>query len=362
MAKKRICFICDDLSVFGGAERATTNTVNHLVKNAEIYLLSINQKNASPAFTVNTHIHYHFFKRGNYRTRYLLTIVPWKIRRYLKKNKIDLVICANQKIAIPVIMATRFSKIETMLTDHGALMNEIDLTKPTFRRKCAARWMGKIIVLTQKSKQDYLLKFSLNPEKVVCIPNAIDDRLYPNNIKYNRKNKKIISVTRISEEKGLDLLIKIAKRVYPKNKDWQWNIYGNGPQFKEIEDQIKQNYLENFVFLRGNDPKVYERYPEHGLCVLTSYQEGLPLVLLEAKACKLPLVSFDVNTGPGEIIQDGVNGFLISPYNIDLMTNKICALLEDEQLRQNFSDHAYTGIDAFSTNAVIKQWKALLKI
>ena len=95
---------------------------------------------------------------------------------------------------------------------------------------------------------------------------------------------------------------------------------------------------------------------------MTSYFEGLPLVLLEAQQYKLPIVSFNCPTGPSEIIRDNVNGFLIENYNVDLMVEKLSLLIENEELRKSFSDNALLDIDKFSRSRIIKQWLNLIEI
>ncbi len=95
---------------------------------------------------------------------------------------------------------------------------------------------------------------------------------------------------------------------------------------------------------------------------MTSYFEGLPLVLLEAQQYKLPIVSFNCPTGPSEIIRDNVNGFLIENYNVNLMVEKLSLLIENEELRKSFSDNALLDIDKFSRSRIIKQWLNLIEI
>ena len=95
--------------------------------------------------------------------------------------------------------------------------------------------------------------------------------------------------------------------------------------------------------------------------VLPSYREGLPLVLLEAKANKLPIVSFDVVTGPREIVRDNVDGFLIPCYNKKLMAKKIIELIEKKELRLKFSNNSQENINKFSKQEIMKKWIDLIE-
>ena len=94
---------------------------------------------------------------------------------------------------------------------------------------------------------------------------------------------------------------------------------------------------------------------------MTSYYEGLPLVLLEAQQYKLPIVSFNCPTGPSEIIRDGVNGFLVDNYDVDGMVEKISELIENEALRKSFSNNTLLDIEKFSKEKIIQQWLDLIE-
>lgn len=103
-----------------------------------------------------------------------------------------------------------------------------------------------------------------------------------------------------------------------------------------------------------------EKYKEYSMYVLSSYREGLPLVLLEAKANRLPIVSFDIMTGPREIVRDGIDGILVPLYDLEKMGNAICSLIENEDLRSSMSLKSQENIYKFSKTAILKQWCDLI--
>lgn len=84
------------------------------------------------------------------------------------------------------------------------------------------------------------------------------------------------------------------------------------------------------------------------------------MVLLEAKSFGLPLVSFDIMTGPRDIIEDGVNGYLIQPYDMDKMAEKIIALIDSLALRQLFSVHSQDDMERFSWQNIRAAWDSVL--
>ena len=84
------------------------------------------------------------------------------------------------------------------------------------------------------------------------------------------------------------------------------------------------------------------------------------MVLLEAKAKKLPSVSFDIHSGPSDIIRDGVDGYLVKPFDVDEMAEKISELIESPALRQQFSDAAWGNLNQFRKETIISQWIELI--
>lgn len=157
-------------------------------------------------------------------------------------------------------------------------------------------------------------------------------------------------------------MVKVAKLVFNKHPDWQWHIYGDGKAFykNKIIDLIKENGIEKHVILQGNHSYIYDLYQDYSFYVMTSRYEGLPMVLLEAKAKKLPIVSFDINSGPSDIVRDGIDGFLIKPFDCNAMADKICELIENPELRQKFSDNANNNLGKFNKNKIVKQWCELI--
>ena len=94
---------------------------------------------------------------------------------------------------------------------------------------------------------------------------------------------------------------------------------------------------------------------------MTSRTEGLPMVLLEAQACGLPIVSFDCETGPSDIISDNTNGFLIDCYDTDKMVEKISLLCADYDLRLKFGQQALENVEKFRPESINAKWEDLFR-
>ncbi|MCC8158790.1 MAG: glycosyltransferase, partial [Phascolarctobacterium sp.] len=142
-----------------------------------------------------------------------------------------------------------------------------------------------------------------------------------------------------------------------------WHIYGEGKELYKlgILELIKKNGLLDKIILMGNKKNMYDLYADYSFLVMTSRHEGLPMALLEAKAKKLPLVSFDIETGPSDIIRNDMDGFLVPAFDTEAMSCKICELIENPELRQKFSDNSQGNLEKFSKEKIMRQWCDLIE-
>ncbi len=350
------------MTIKGGAETVAYELAETLKINYEVFVLGIRSVNIEPAFLFDDKINYNSLHIEETRFRSVL-LAAWKeIVRYIKKNRIDIVFSVGTAAAFVTVPQMLFCRrTRFIFCDHGALVNELNDKEITMMRRLASLFADKTIVLTERTKKDYINLFHLKKKKVECIPNWISARFLENASNYDVNSKRILSIGRFGKEKGYDLLLKVAENVFEKYPEWKWDIYGEGETFKEISEAIEKLNLKKNIILHGNVADTTLIYGKHALLVLPSYREGLPLVLLEAKANHLPCISFDVNTGPAEIIRDNINGYLIKPYDVDQMAQAICRLIENPNLREKFSEKSSLDIEKFDKKAILKKWVRLIE-
>ena len=363
---KRVCLLTYDMSFTGGVEQVTASLSAKLCEDYEVYIYAIKRENAKLAYELDARIHYFETPRlGEGYTQLRLRQILMKsfspVRKFLRETKVDTVLLMGNQPAFFALFARIFNKkVRYIYCDHGCMMNEWKDKTITTIRFLDALFSDKVVTLTQRSRMGYIQKFRIRESKVTCIYNWIDPKLAKDRKPYDTKTKKIISVGRFCEDKGYDLLVQVAKKVLPQNQQWEWHVYGEGHNFDEIKEMIQREGIENQLLLKGNVPNVAELYHQYAFLVLTSYREGLPLVLLEAKASGLPLVSFDILTGPSEIMSHEENGYLISPYDCDEMAKKMQTLMQDTSIREKFSKNADIGTEQFNQQYIIEQWKNLI--
>ncbi|MEG0366575.1 MAG: glycosyltransferase, partial [Coprobacillus sp.] len=181
--------------------------------------------------------------------------------------------------------------------------------------------------------------------------------------KVSKNDNIIISVGALEPVKGYERLITVAASVLKNHNNWKWEVYGEGDdQYKEkINALIAAEGLQGKIMLMGNTMDILSKYQNSKICVLTSRFEGLPMVLLEALSCGLPVVSFDIETGPNEIIINGVNGYLVEDNHEKEMIDKIEQLIDNEDELVQMATNAHESISKFSKNKVLKQWNKLIE-
>lgn len=365
---KNLCFLCFCAQDKGGVNRIVTCLCDELLKsgNYKIHILSVCGSGNVCAYEVSSGIFVESVGADtSWRLRKIAMFSVWKIVNYLNRNNIDITFMQGHYIPIIAVFVKPFVRCKFVFCDHGALENQLEDKKATFFRKLACKFSDKVIVLTKSSEQAYERHFKISPEsgKVEHIYNFLDDKVFEHASRCDIGSKKILSVGRVSPEKGYDMLVDVAKILLNKYPDWQWHIYGGGGNIDKLRADARSAGLEDKVIFKGDAGEgVYDVYKNYSIYVMTSYREGLPLVLLEAKANSLPIVSFDCLTGPSEIVRDGVDGYLIECYNKEKMADRLSELIEDSCLRREFSDRSGENLDRFGKNKIIKQWETLIDV
>jgi glycosyltransferase involved in cell wall biosynthesis len=203
--------------------------------------------------------------------------------------------------------------------------------------------------------------------KVTAIPNHVtwplestEPHLSPESV-VSPKRRLLLAVGRLGEEKQFHVLIEAFASLAQENKDCDLVILGEGGERQALETQLRELGLGERVKLPGRAGNVGDWYRRADIFVLSSRFEGFPNVLLEAMACGCPAVSFDCQTGPREIIRNGVDGILVAPKSgADGLAMAIRRLLADEPLRLNMAANATAIRQRYSMEVIRESWNNLL--
>ena len=357
---KKICFLSGDMSRSGGTERVLAIIANELCKKEdlfEIHILSTVNENMTSFFPLDKRIKQSRIlndKALNFKKQYFKVVKG--MRNYVKKNNIDVFIDVEVISSIFSIPATRFTSTKHIAWEHFNFYENNGSSLRALARKIDAKFSDYIITLTEEDKNNYL-----NNLKII---GKIDYIYNPMEIKEVKKcslhSKQIVSVGRLTYQKGFNMLIDVAKDVLEKNKEYKWLILGDGEDKNRLQEKINKYNLQDRLILKGKVSNVEDYYKNSSLYVMTSRFEGLPMTLLEAKSYKMPIVSFDCPTGPSEIIRNNINGYLVKANDIKEMSNKVNSVLLDDKKLKKFSDKAELDIDKFNIHSIINKWTNIL--
>jgi glycosyltransferase involved in cell wall biosynthesis len=238
------------------------------------------------------------------------------------------------------------------------------IKKIKFRFLITFTWkkVDKLIAISREIYND-LINCGVHKEKIASIPNSVDTEYFtPSEIKIWKNPFQILFVGRLTEQKGVGVLLEALKNIITKGyNDLLLTIVGDGDLRKELENMALNLDLKKYVTFTGYKMDVMQYYRTSHILVLPSNWEGLPLVLLEGMACGLPIVASDLR-GNREGIEDGINGYLFAPGNKDQLSEKIIFLINyPEKAKHMGQINREKSVTQFSTRTVFNKYVELYK-
>lgn len=284
-----------------------------------------------------------------------------KLRRFVKKEKPDVLIAFGRKANYRALTATLFMKqkvvvcVRTDPTGHYDLLADKIQIPLLFRRAAG-------FVFQTAGQRDFFPPFVRKKSTII---------LNPINPKYiglprpQQREKEVVHTGRLVDFKNHPLLIKAFARVHEKHPDYVLKLYGadSGDGTKRIiEELVQKLHAEEYVKLMGGSDELEKLLPKAGVYAFSSDWEGLPNGVLEAMAMGLPVVATDCPCGgPATVIKDGENGLLVPIMNEDALTEAICRLIEDRDFAKRLGENAAKIAETANGEAVFEQWRAYLE-
>jgi glycosyltransferase involved in cell wall biosynthesis len=213
--------------------------------------------------------------------------------------------------------------------------------------------LDKLVVLTDKDKASWV-----ELSNVVAIPDPLS---FQPSSRSELSHKRVIAVGRYSYEKGYDMLLSAWKKVAQECPGWRLDIFGDGDK-SSLEQLIESlNIDRDTCALHGRTADIEKEYVDSSLFVCCSRFEGFGMVIVEAMACGLPVVSFDCPWGPGSIISDGDDGVLVENANVDALADKIIQVLNSEESMQELAKNAIDKSNKYKLESIALKWKSLFE-
>lgn len=374
----KIVYIIGGIWNGSGMERTLTMKANYMadVAGYDVHVLLTEDGNGPSYFPLSKKIQIHNV-HVNFDILYSLPIYKrifaylWKQRLY-KHRLTDFLM--QLKPDITVTAMRREINFINNIPDGSKKVGEIHFTRigyrevklkflPDFINRTISRlWINKLLKEIKRlaafvvlSEEDKLNWPELNNLQVIFNPISINTNMYS-----DCRSKKVIAVGRYTYQKGFDLLADAWKIVTASHPDWELNIYGGGDVDKYRHLAIEKGISKTFI-CNGSVHDITAKYLESSIFVLSSRYEGFGLVIVEAMACGLPVVSFACPCGPRDIIHNNEDGFLIENGDIDSFAQKIIYLIENEEQRTKMGQSSKESVNRFKMENIGTQWVNLFE-
>lgn len=358
----------------GGMERVLANKANYLANlGYEITIVTTDQQGRKPYFELHPSIKQHDLGI-NYTQNNTQGLLK-KLITYPKKQKQHQAgltkLLLEIKADITISLFDNDAPFLYKIKDGSKKIIEIHFSRYKriqYARKGLWKWVDhyrnkkdlqhvqqydRFVVLTQEDRGYWgdLHNICVIPNTNSFIPQALS----------TTENKRVIAVGRYDFQKGFDDLIRAWSKVHSQAPDWRLDIFGHGPLQKELEALIHELKLSDVVHLCPPVKTIEQEYVQSSIAAMTSRYEGLPMVLLEAQACGLPMVAYSCKCGPKDIIHEGENGFLVAEGNEQQFAEQLLHLIHNPALRTQMGKKSMVLADEFSELKIMQQWLSLFK-
>jgi glycosyltransferase involved in cell wall biosynthesis len=353
---KNIAIIISDITKSAGTERAVCNLTNLLVQSGNYtpIIISLCSKDGFPKYTLQSGIIIHHFNFAGYKKKiiwifeYILLLK--KIKTFCVHKNIDILLGTNHGMNIGICLLSSY-KLKTVVCEHMNYSAAPMLSR--FIRRLTYPLCNAIVVLTTSDSKHY--SFHKN---IKIIPNSLS---FISEKRANLNNKRILAVGRLTYQKGFDRLIDAISLIREQCEGWEIKIIGSGEDEPALKKQIGDLELNHLINIYPATTEILYEYINASILVVSSHWEGFSMVLIEAKSCGLPAVSFNCPEGPSEIIKHDEDGLLVENGNTKDLSKAIASLISDPQKRFVFGMNALKNIDRYKPEYVFHLWNNLFE-
>lgn len=359
----KLLYITNGITGAGGLERVLSIKASLLADHwgYKVHILSLNEKDKETFFEFSPRIVRHsIVVRGN-ALQYIKAYTQG-LQQKVKKIKPDVISVCDDGLkgffipkilgtAIPLVYERHVSQLIEKNTGQSPVWARITDVKFNVMNHLAKSF-DRFVVLTEGNKKEW----RLNNMAVIANPLPF----YPEQPSILQR-KKVIAVGKQSYQKAYDQLLESWSQLPAGLKDWELHIYGKEEESLQLSVLAGQIGIGKQVFFHSPERDIESKFLESSVFVLSSRFEGFGMVIIEAMACGLPVLSFDCPHGPGDIITEGKDGFLIENANISAFAQRLGQLMHDEDLRKKIGNAGRETAKKYYPEKIVKQWDELFK-
>ena len=352
----------------GGAQRTTLNIANGLCKSGHEVCLVCGSTNGPYKESISGAIQLHDLNQRSSKFNF------FKLIKLIRAFRPNVVFAAQPESSVVIYYSSKLSFVRSTTLLRESNFRSYGKIKKTFRYFITAfayRNSSGVVALSKGVKSDLIARYGINEKKIHVIYNPVD--LAGITVKkcadpdisicpeWRAGNGfKLIAVGRLEEQKGFDLLVNAMAGL--TDLPIKLMILGEGGQRSNLMCLVRELNLEDRVFMPGFVNNPYAYISRADAFVLSSRWEGFGHVIVEAMACGAPVISFDCQSGPGEIISHGVNGLLVSPESVEGLKNMIMALSHDDRLQGKLKFSAFGRAQDFEQQRIVQKFADLFTL
>ncbi len=378
--KKQVNLICLHLGV-GGVEKAVTAMANLFAERYDVRVYCVYKLPGTPAMPIDERVSVRFLLRDiPNREEWKAAIRKRDFRTFVKESMRALRVLFGKRSVVRkmirnvtqgVIITTRHEdnlplsrygskdvlKIGQLHHDHRFERKYVRAFKRGYRN------LDVLCLLTPQLVEEAreIMAGRNEHTQLVFMPNFLER--YPEHVTFEGREKTVLAVGRLTEVKRFDLLVEQFIRLHPRMPDWKLRLIGDGEDMPKLRAMVEAAEAGGYIELAGqkSNDQVSQEMLRASIFAMSSRSEGFPFVLLEAQSCGLPIVAYDVRVGPGFLVHDGIDGFLVKEGERQSYEDRLVELMDSAALREGMGRAALEHAAQFSRDKVAEKWYRVIE-